>query len=61
MTTQMYLKGHPLNDGDAILNSVKNPLARNSLMVKFYSAPNFEPGAQAGKFDIILSRNTFKS
>ncbi len=61
MTTQMYLKGHPLNDGDAILNSVKDPLARNSLMVKFYSAQNFEPGALAGKFDIILGRNTFKS
>ncbi len=60
-TTQMYLKGHPLNQGDGIFNSVADPRARQSLLVKLAPATDIEPGALAGKFDIVLGRNAFKS
>ncbi len=60
-TTQMYIKGHPMNEGDSIFRSVRDPIARKSLTVKLRPASNMEPGALAGKFDIILGRNTSKS
>ncbi len=59
-TTQMYLKGHPLNQEDGILGSVADPRARQSLLVKLNSATNLERGALSGKFDIVLGRNAFK-
>ncbi len=59
-TTQMYLKGHPLNQEDGIFNSVADLRARQSLLVKLNPATNLEPGALAGKFDIVLGRNAFK-
>ncbi len=60
-TTQMYLKGHPLNQRDSIFYSVADPRARQSLLVKLAPATDIEPGALAGKFDIVLGRNAFKS
>ena len=59
-TTQMYLKGHPLNQADGLFNSVADPRARQSLLVKLNPAADLEPGALAGRFDIVLGRNAFK-
>ena len=55
-TTQMYVKGHPLNARDGILNSVRDPQARASLVVDLRPAPDLEEGSLAGKFDIVLAR-----
>lgn len=57
-TTQMYIQGHPLNEGDSIFMSVRDPAARNRLTAALRPASHIEPGALAGKFDIILGRNT---
>ena len=60
LTTQMYLAGHPLNARDFVLGRVADPRARESLMVRFAPAPEIEPEAKAGRFDIVLGRNAFR-
>ena len=54
LTTQMYVAGHPLNQRDGILNSVRNTQARENLIVPLGPAPQIEPGTLAGTFDIVL-------
>jgi len=54
MTTQMYLAGHPLNQKDWILNSIRDPQAREKLIVPLKPAPQIEPNALTGTFDIVL-------
>ena len=54
MTTQMYVAGHPLNQRDWILNSVRDTLARKKLIVSLEPAPQIEMGALMGTFDIVL-------
>lgn len=52
-TTQMYEKGHPLNDGDFVL--ARTPAGgRARLMVAFEPAPEIETDALKGRFDIVL-------
>ena len=53
-TTQMYVAGEPLNDGDFVLNRVRDPKARARLIVPLAPAHAIEPGALAGTFDIVL-------
>ena len=54
-TTQMYEKGHPLNEGDFVLGRI--PAGdRPRLMVAFEPAPEIETGALKGRFDIVLRR-----
>jgi protocatechuate 3,4-dioxygenase beta subunit len=53
-TTQMYVAGEPLNDGDFVLNRVRDSKARARLIVPLDPAPAIEPGALAGTFDIVL-------
>ena len=54
MTTQMYVAGNPKNKTDWILNSVRDPQARENLIVSFRPAPQIEPGALAGTFNIVI-------
>ncbi|MCU7916853.1 MAG: intradiol ring-cleavage dioxygenase [Candidatus Thiodiazotropha sp. (ex Epidulcina cf. delphinae)] len=54
LTTQMYVAGDPRNDNDFILNSVRDPQARASLIIPLESTPDIEPDALAGIFDIVL-------
>jgi len=54
--TQMYLAGHPLNDGDGVLARVTDAGARARLMVELRPAPDLELGALGGNFDIVLDR-----
>ena len=56
-TTQMYVAGDPRNDHDAVLNAIHNPQARASLIVPLVSAPEVEPDALAGVFNIVLGLN----
>ncbi|MES9842482.1 MAG: protocatechuate 3,4-dioxygenase [Candidatus Thiodiazotropha endolucinida] len=53
-TTQMYVANEPGNDTDFILNRVRNPQSRASLIVPLEPAPEIESGALAGRFDIVL-------
>ena len=52
--TQMYVAGEPLNVRDGLLNSIRDPQTRRSVIVALTAADALEPGAVAGTFDIVL-------
>jgi len=54
LITQMYIRGEPKNRQDRLLNSIKNSTLRERLLVDLQPADRIEPGALAGKFDIVL-------
>ncbi|MEM0967917.1 MAG: intradiol ring-cleavage dioxygenase [Verrucomicrobiota bacterium] len=54
LTTQCYIKGHPLNAKDSILNSVKDVTLRNSLLCEFHPVPGSEAGELSTEFNIII-------
>ena len=53
-TTQCYVKGHPLNGQDSILRSIRDPEARNSVLVDFAPIPDSRTGELTARFDIVL-------
>ncbi len=58
LVTQMYVAGEPRNADDWILNRVGGAPARASLIVDLGPAPEIEPGALKGVFDIVLGGHT---
>lgn len=54
LTTQCYIKGHPLNATDGVLKDLKDAKQRALLMVDFKPLPKARAGELAGKFDIVL-------
>ena len=57
LTTQCYIKGHPLNDeNDGVLRSIRDARARESVMVEWTPIPDSRVGAYAAKFDIVIGR-----
>lgn len=50
--TQMYVAGEPSNERDGVLMSVRDPAARDRLIVPL--RPGAEPDTLAGSFDIVL-------
>lgn len=54
LTTQCYVKGHPNNARDGILNSIRDPKAKENILVAFDPMPNSKIGELAARFDIIL-------
>jgi protocatechuate 3,4-dioxygenase, beta subunit len=55
LTTQMYIKGHPLNARDFLLSRIPEP-ARERVLVDFAPAPEaVEAGALLAAFDIVLA------
>jgi protocatechuate 3,4-dioxygenase beta subunit len=54
LVTQMYVAGEPLNARDGLYNSIRDPEARAAVTVALAPAPQVEPGAIAGSFDIVL-------
>ncbi len=53
-TTQCYVKDHPNNARDGILNSVRDPKAKASILVDFAPIKESKVGELAAKFDIVL-------
>jgi protocatechuate 3,4-dioxygenase beta subunit len=53
-TTQCYVKDHPNNARDGILNSVRDPQAKASILVDFAPIKESKVGELAAKFDIVL-------
>lgn len=53
LTTQMYVQGHPLNERDGILRSIRDPGQRAALLVPFVPS-NQRPGELTARFDIVL-------
>jgi protocatechuate 3,4-dioxygenase beta subunit len=54
LITQMYIAGEPQNERDGVLSSIRDPAARSRVIVPLQPAPDAEPGALAGRFDIVL-------
>jgi len=52
--TQCYVKGHPNNDRDGVLRSIRDPKARDSVIIDFAPIESSRVGELAAKFDIIL-------
>ena len=53
-TTQCYVKGEPRNQTDFILKRVKDPKARESLIVPFAPVKGSKVGEVTARFDIVL-------
>jgi protocatechuate 3,4-dioxygenase beta subunit len=53
-TTQCYVKGEPLNASDGVLNGIKDPKAKESVIVDFSPVPGSKIGELAAKFDIVM-------
>jgi protocatechuate 3,4-dioxygenase beta subunit len=54
LTTQCYVKGEPLNDRDGILRGIRDPRARESVIVDFAPVAQSKIGEVAATFDIVL-------
>jgi protocatechuate 3,4-dioxygenase beta subunit len=54
LTTQMYVAGEARNDHDPVLAAIRDPATRARVIVPLTPAPELEPGALAGTFDIVL-------
>lgn len=53
-TTQCYIKGHPGNERDSILNAIRDVKARESIIVDFSPIKESRIGELAARFDIVL-------
>ena len=53
LITQMYVRGAPENDRDWILNRIRDPVRRASVVVPFEPHPDL-PGQRIARFDIVL-------
>lgn len=54
LITQMYVAGEPLNQRDGILNRIRDPRQRDSVIVKLQPGERLEEQALVGTFDIVL-------
>ena len=53
LTTQLYVQGHPLNERDGVLRSIRDPKQRAALLVPFFPAKERQ-GELVARFDIVL-------
>ena len=54
LTTQCYVKGEPLNKKDGPLQSIRDPKAREMLIVDFKPIEESKIGELAANFDIVI-------
>jgi protocatechuate 3,4-dioxygenase beta subunit len=55
LVTQMYVAGEPLNDRDGLLNRIRDPRARDAIIIPFIPADRIEARALLAQFDIVLA------
>lgn len=53
-TTQCYIKGEPQNERDGVVRRIRDPKARESVMVDFKKLENSKLGELSAQFDIVL-------
>ncbi|MET0964071.1 MAG: protocatechuate 3,4-dioxygenase [Noviherbaspirillum sp.] len=53
LTTQLYVQGHPLNERDGLLRSIRDPQQRAAVMVPFVAGKDHQDELTA-RFDIVL-------
>lgn len=54
LTTQCYIKGHEMNDRDGVLRGLRDPKARELLMVNFKPMNDSKLNELAANFDIVI-------
>jgi protocatechuate 3,4-dioxygenase beta subunit len=54
LVTQMYVLGEERNAEDGVLNSIRDPRQRASVIVRLEPADRLETGALAATFDIVI-------
>jgi protocatechuate 3,4-dioxygenase beta subunit len=54
LTTQCYIKGHPQNDGDGVLRRIRDPRARESVLVDFTPVRSVPTAQFNARFDVVL-------
>ena len=52
--TQCYVKGHPGNEKDGVLRSIRDDKARESVLVDFMPIPDSRLRELTARFDIVL-------
>jgi protocatechuate 3,4-dioxygenase, beta subunit len=53
-TTQCYVKGEPQNEHDSVLRGIRDPAARQSVIVDFTPVNGSRLGELSARFDIVL-------
>ena len=53
-TTQCYIKGHPMNERDGVLRGIREPEARDAVLVDFLPLQDSAAGELSARFDIVL-------
>lgn len=53
-TTQCYVRGEPLNARDFVLNAIRDPKARESVIVPFVPIAGSNANELSARFDIVL-------
>src|SRR5262245_29278513 len=54
LTTQCYVKGEPLNEKDGIFRAIRDPKARDAILVDFAPVKGSRLGELTARFDIVL-------
>jgi protocatechuate 3,4-dioxygenase beta subunit len=54
LTTQLYIKGHPQNDGDGVRRGIRDPKALEAVTAEFIPLPGSKSGELTAKWDIVL-------
>jgi protocatechuate 3,4-dioxygenase beta subunit len=54
LTTQCYIKDHPGNARDGVLRGIRDPKAREAVMVAFNPLEGSKIGELAARFDIVM-------
>jgi len=54
LTTQLYVKGHPLNEGDFVLQGIRDKAARESVLIDFTPTHDSRIGGLRAHFDIVI-------
>lgn len=56
LTTQLYIKGHPLNEQDFILREIRDKAAREAILIDFTPAADPSIGGLTARFDIVIGK-----
>ena len=54
LTTQFFVKGHPMNEHDGVLRGVRDEAARQSVMCDFVALKDSKIGELAARCDVVL-------
>jgi protocatechuate 3,4-dioxygenase beta subunit len=54
LTTQLYVKGEPMNERDGVYRGIRDQRDRDALLVEFRPVPNSKVGELSARFDIVI-------